>query len=40
LNKQIKAGHSVAKVHIMRTVLGAALTRAMQEELITSTPPD
>ncbi|MCO5970213.1 site-specific integrase [Actinoallomurus sp. WRP6H-15] len=35
LNAQISAGHSVAKVHIMRMVLGAALTRAMREELIT-----
>jgi integrase len=35
LNAQIAAGHSVAKVHIMRMVLGAALTRAMREELIT-----
>lgn len=35
LNQQIQAGHSVAKVHIMRMVLGAALTRAMREELIT-----
>ncbi|MFI0410247.1 tyrosine-type recombinase/integrase [Actinomadura sp. 3N508] len=35
LNEQIKAGHSVAKVHIMGMVLGAALTRAMREELIT-----
>lgn len=35
LNEQIKAGHSVANVHIMRMVLGAALTRAMREELIT-----
>ncbi|MEV0400608.1 tyrosine-type recombinase/integrase [Actinoallomurus sp. NPDC050550] len=34
LNSQIAAGHSVAKVHIMRMVLGAALTRAMREELI------
>ncbi|MFI0374505.1 tyrosine-type recombinase/integrase [Actinomadura sp. 1N219] len=35
LNAQIKAGHSVAKVHVMRMTLGAALTRAMREELIT-----
>ncbi|GAA4130718.1 tyrosine-type recombinase/integrase [Actinomadura keratinilytica] len=35
LNGQIKAGHSVAQVHIMRMVLGAALTRAMREELVT-----
>ncbi|MCP2340577.1 tyrosine-type recombinase/integrase [Actinomadura rupiterrae] len=34
LNQQIAAGHSVAKVHIMRMVLGAALTRAQREELI------
>jgi integrase len=34
LNQQIKAGHSIPKVHIMRMVLGAALTRAMREELI------
>lgn len=34
LNQQIKAGHSVAKVHIMRMVLGAALTRATREELV------
>lgn len=34
LNQQVQTGHSVAKVHIMRMVLGAALTRAMREELI------
>jgi integrase len=38
LNGQIQAGHSIAKVHIMRTVLSAALTRAMREELIVMNP--
>jgi integrase len=33
-NDQFHAGHSVAKVHVMRMVLAAALTRAMREELI------
>lgn len=33
-NDQLHAGHSVAKVHVMRMVLAAALTRAMREELI------
>ncbi|WP_433242951.1 tyrosine-type recombinase/integrase [Actinomadura nitritigenes] len=37
-NAQIKAGHSVAKVHVMRMTLSAALTRAMREELITVNP--
>lgn len=35
LNQQITAGHSIAKVQVMRMVLGAALTRAMREELVT-----
>jgi integrase len=34
LNGQLKTGHSVPKVRVMRTVLSAALTRAMREELI------
>jgi integrase len=38
LNSQVHAGHSIAKVHIMRTVLGAAFTRAMREELILMNP--
>jgi integrase len=38
LNQQIEAGHSIAKVHIMRTVLGAAFTRAMREELVFVNP--
>ena len=37
-NKQLSAGHSVAQVHVMRMVLGAALTRAMREELIYMNP--
>ncbi|RSN59566.1 tyrosine-type recombinase/integrase [Actinomadura sp. WAC 06369] len=35
LNQQIKDGHSLAKVHVMRMTLCAALTRAMREELVT-----
>ena len=35
LNSRLKGGDSVAKVHVMRMVLGAALTRATREELIT-----
>ena len=38
LNRQIEAGHSIAKVHIMRMVLGAAFTRALREELIFTNP--
>jgi integrase len=38
LNRQIAVGHSIAKVHIMRMVLGAAFTRAMREELIFTNP--
>jgi integrase len=38
LNKQILAGHSIAKVQIMRTVLGAAFTRAIREELVVMNP--
>jgi integrase len=38
LNQQIEAGHSIAKVHIMRTVLGAAFTRAVREELVFVNP--
>src|SRR5215469_4808862 len=38
LNKQVQAGHSIAKVQIMRTVLGAAFTRAMREELVFMNP--
>lgn len=38
LNEQLAAGHSIAKVHVMRVTLGAALTRAMREELIFSNP--
>jgi integrase len=34
LNGRLRAGDSIAKVHIMRTVLSACLTRAMREELI------
>ncbi len=34
LNSRLAAGDSIAKVHVMRTVLGAALTRAMREELV------
>lgn len=34
LNKQLADGHSVRKVQIMRTVLSAALTRAVREELL------
>jgi integrase len=33
-NDQLRAGHSIAKVHAMRMVLAAALTRAMRDELI------
>ena len=32
---QLTAGHSLRKVQVMRTVLSAALTRAMKEELVT-----
>jgi integrase len=34
LNSRLRAGDSPAKVHVIRMVLGAALTRAMREELI------
>ena len=34
LNSRLAAGDSIAKVHVMRTVLAAALTRAMREELV------
>jgi hypothetical protein len=34
LNGRLAAGGSIAKVHVMRRVLAAALTRAMREELI------
>lgn len=34
LNSRLAAGDSIAKVHVMRTVLGSALTRAMREELV------
>lgn len=34
MNQQLAAGHSVRKVHIMREVLSAALTRAQREELV------
>ena len=34
LNSRLAAVDSIAKVHVMRTVLGAALTRAMREELV------
>jgi integrase len=37
-NGQIRAGHSIAKVHVMRMVLGAAFTRAMREELVFTNP--
>jgi integrase len=38
LNGRIAAGDSPAKVHAIRMVLGAALTRAMREELIQRNP--
>jgi integrase len=34
-NQRLEEGHSIRKVQIMRTVLSAALTRAIREELIT-----
>ena len=34
LNRRLAAGDSIAKVHVMRTVLGAALTHAMREEFV------
>ena len=34
LNQRLEEGHSIRKVQIMRTVLSAALTRAIREELI------
>jgi integrase len=47
LNSRLAAGDSIAKVHVMRRVLAAALTRAMREELISGNvarlatlPPD
>lgn len=47
LNSRLAAGDSIAKVHVVRTVLGSALTRAMREELISrnvarlaTLPPD
>jgi integrase len=33
-NSRLSAGDSIAKVHVMRVVLSAALTRAMREELV------
>src|SRR5215475_9752242 len=33
-NERLRSGDSPAKVHVIRMVLGAALTRAMREELI------
>ena len=33
-NARLVAGDSVALVHIMRTVVGAVLARAMREELL------
>jgi hypothetical protein len=39
LNSRLAAGDSIAKVHVMRTVLGSALTRAMREELVSATSP-
>jgi integrase len=33
-NSRLQGGDSAAKVHVLRNVLGAALTRAMREELI------
>ena len=33
-NSRLTAGDSIAKVHVMRVVLSAALTRAMREELV------
>jgi len=33
-NSGLSAGDSIAKVHVMRVVLSAALTRAMREELV------
>jgi integrase len=38
LNGRVAAGDSPAKVHAIRMVLGAALTRAMREELIQRNP--
>ena len=38
LNMRLEHGDSVRKVQIMRTVLSAALTRAMREELIVRNP--
>jgi integrase len=47
LNSRLAAGDSIAKVHVMRRVLTAALTRAMREELLSrnvarlaTLPPD
>jgi integrase len=34
LNQQLAQGHSLRKVQVMRTVLSAALTRAMREEVL------
>lgn len=35
VNEKLAAGHSVRRVQIMRTVLSAALTQALREELVT-----
>jgi len=34
LNQRLEKGDSVRKVQVMRTVLSAALTRAVREELL------
>ena len=34
LNSRLAAGDSIAKVHVMRTVLGAALTQGMREGIV------
>jgi integrase len=35
VNQRLEAGDSIRKVHVMRSVLSAALSRAVREELIT-----
>lgn len=39
LNQRLEKGDSVRKVQVMRTVLSAALTRAVREELLVATLP-
>jgi len=39
LNRRLAVGDSIAKAHVMRTMLVSALTRAMREELVSRMSP-